>query len=123
MYTHLGGTRAPSAGTAGRRRAVFRQPNKSGTVATCLSPEDLADIERLADRLDVPPSSLIRGWIPSGLNAHQDETVQSTIEKISADVQRLRELAGSKRGRSTHSRLRLSHQPQGRERRRLGSCR
>jgi hypothetical protein len=42
----------------------------------------------LAGRPDVPPSSLIRGWILSGLNAHKNETVQSTIEKISADVQR-----------------------------------
>jgi hypothetical protein len=72
--------------------SVFTRPNKSVTVATRLSPEDLAEIERLAGRLDVPPSSLIRGWILSGLNAHKDETVQSTIEKISADVQRLREL-------------------------------
>jgi len=72
--------------------AVATRPNKSVTVATRLSPEDLADIERLAGRLDVPPSSLIRGWILSGLNAHKDETVQSTIEKISTDVQRLREL-------------------------------
>jgi hypothetical protein len=46
----------------------------------------------LAGRLDVPPSTLIRGWILSGLNAHKNETVQSTIEKISADVQRLCEL-------------------------------
>jgi hypothetical protein len=72
--------------------AVFTRPNKSFTVATRLSPEDLAEIERLAGRVDVPPSSLIRGWILSGLNAHSDETVQSTIEKITADVQRLREL-------------------------------
>jgi hypothetical protein len=72
--------------------SVFTRPNKSVTVATRLAPEDLAEIERLADRLDVPPSSLVRGWILSGLNAHKDETVQSTIEKISADVQRLREL-------------------------------
>ena len=72
--------------------ALSTRPNKSVTVATRLSPEDLAEIERLAGRLDVPPSSLIRGWILSGLNARKDETVQSTIEKISADVQRLREL-------------------------------
>ena len=37
-------------------------------------------------------NGLARGWILSGLNAHKAETVQSTIEKISADVQRLREL-------------------------------
>jgi hypothetical protein len=52
----------------------------------------LTEIERLAARLDVPPASLIRGWILSGLNAQREETVQSTIERISADVQRLREL-------------------------------
>jgi hypothetical protein len=72
--------------------AVFPRPNKSVTMATRISPDDLAEIERLAARLDVPPSSLLRGWILSGLNAHKDETVQSTIERISADVQRLREL-------------------------------
>ena len=66
---------------------------KSVTVATRLSPEDLAATSSAYHgRLDVPPSSLIRGSILSGLNAHKDETVQSTIEKISADVQRLREL-------------------------------
>jgi hypothetical protein len=67
-------------------------------VATRVSPEDLAEIERLAGRLDVPPSSLLRGWILSGLNAHKDETVQSTIERISADVQRLRELVARPTG-------------------------
>jgi len=72
--------------------AVFTRPNKSVTVATRISPEDLTEIERLAARLDVPPASLIRGWILSGLNAQREETVQSTIERISADVQRLREL-------------------------------
>jgi hypothetical protein len=40
----------------------------------------------------VPTSSLIRGWILSGLNAQEEETVEGTIERISADVQRLREL-------------------------------
>jgi len=72
--------------------AAFTRPNKSVTVATRISPEDLAEIERLAARLDVPPASLIRGWVLSGLNAQREETVQSTIERISADVQRLREL-------------------------------
>ena len=60
-------------------------------MATRLSPDDLAEIERLAGRLDAPPSSPIRGWILSRLNAHKDETVQSTIDRISADVQRRRE--------------------------------
>ncbi len=37
-------------------------------------------------------SALLRGWIISGLNARMDETVQTAIERLSADVQRLREL-------------------------------
>ena len=61
--------------------AVSTRPNKSVTVATRLSPEDVAEIERLAGRLDVPPSSLIRGWILSGLNAHKDETVRHHRER------------------------------------------
>jgi hypothetical protein len=72
--------------------AAFTRPNKSVTVATRVSPEDLAEIERLAARLDVPPSALIRGWILAGLSAHKEETVHSAIERISADLQRLREL-------------------------------
>jgi hypothetical protein len=78
--------------------SVFTRPSKSVTVAARVSPEDLAEVEGLAARLDVPPSSLIRGWILSGLNAHKNETVQSTIEKISADVQRLRELVADQTG-------------------------
>ena len=64
-----------------RRGAFFTRLNKSVTVATRLSHGYLAGIERRAARLKVPPSSLIRGWILSGLKAHKDETVQSTIEK------------------------------------------
>ena len=64
-----------------RRGAFFTRLNKSVTVATRLSHGYLAGIERLTARLKVPPSSLIRGWILSGLKAHKDETVQSTIEK------------------------------------------
>jgi len=40
----------------------------------------------------VPISALLRGWILAGLNARKDETVQTAIERLSADVQRLREL-------------------------------
>jgi hypothetical protein len=57
-------------------------------VASRISPEVPTEIERLAARLGVPPSRLIRGWILSGLNAHKDQAVQSTIERIAADLQR-----------------------------------
>ncbi len=37
-------------------------------------------------------SALLRGWILAGLIAQKDESVQVAIERLSADVQRLREL-------------------------------
>jgi len=71
---------------------VWNKPGKTVTVATRVSPEHLAAIEELAARLDVPMSALLRGWILAGLNAQKDESVQVAIERLSADVQRLREL-------------------------------
>lgn len=74
--------------------AGWTQPNKarSVTVATRLAPDDLAAIEALAARLDMPVSALVRGWILTGLHAREDDTVRGAIERLSADVQRLREL-------------------------------
>lgn len=68
------------------------RPTKTVTVATRVSPERLAQSENLAGQLNVPVSTLARGWILAGLNARKDETVQGAIERLSADVQRLREL-------------------------------
>jgi hypothetical protein len=72
--------------------AVPSRPNKSVTVATRVSPDDLAEIETLAGQLDVPVSALVRGWILAGLNARKGGSVRSAVERLSADVQRLREL-------------------------------
>ena len=43
--------------------ATSTRPNKSVTVATRVSPEDLHAIEALATELDVPVSALVRGWV------------------------------------------------------------
>jgi hypothetical protein len=40
-------------------------------LTTRVSPEDLAEIDRFAARLDVPPTALVRGWILAGLSAHK----------------------------------------------------
>lgn len=68
------------------------RPNKSVTIATRITPEQLAEVEALAARLDVPVAALVRGWVLAGLSAHQGETVQTALERLTADVQRLREL-------------------------------
>jgi len=71
---------------------VWTKPGKTVTVATRVSPEHLAAIEALAGQLDVPVLALLPGWILAGLNARKEETVQTAIERLSADVQRLREI-------------------------------
>ncbi len=72
--------------------AVATKPNKSVPVAVRLAPEDVATLEALADQLDVPVSSLLRGWILAALSAQREESVLTALDRISADVQRLREL-------------------------------
>jgi hypothetical protein len=72
--------------------ATSTRPNKSVTVATRVSPEDLLAIEALASQLDVPVSALVRGWVLAGLNAGKAESLATALDRITADVQRLREL-------------------------------
>lgn len=72
--------------------ALATKPNKSVTVATRLAPEDIAKVEALASRLDVPVAALVRGWILAGLAAKQEESVEAALDRLSADIQRLREI-------------------------------
>jgi hypothetical protein len=72
--------------------ATPTKAHKTVTVATRLTIEDVAEIEALADRLDVPVSALIRGWILAGLAGRKEDSVASALDRLSADVQRLREL-------------------------------
>jgi hypothetical protein len=68
------------------------RPNKSIPVAVRLGPDEVSAIEQLAGKLEVPTSSLIRGWIQQGLAAQKEGTLDSAIDRIAADVQRLREM-------------------------------
>ncbi len=68
------------------------KPNKSVTVSTRLALGDVADLEALAAQLDVPVSALLRGWILAGLHAKKEQSVGAALDRLSADVQRLREL-------------------------------
>ena len=72
--------------------ATPMRPNKSVPVAVRLAPDDVAAIEILANKLDVPISSLLRGWILDALAAHRDESIATALDRVTADIQRLREL-------------------------------
>jgi len=68
------------------------RPNKSVPVAVRLTSEDASAIDELATAMNVPASTLIRGWIRQGLAAKNETTIDSALDQITADVQRLREL-------------------------------
>ena len=72
--------------------AAATRPNKSVPVAVRLAAEDVAAIEALAHELDVPVSALLRGWILGGLTARREESASTALDRLTADVQRLREL-------------------------------
>lgn len=72
--------------------AVPTRPNASIPVSVRLSPEDVAAIDELAAAMNVPASTVIRGWIQRGLAARRETTIDSALDQIAADVQRLREL-------------------------------
>lgn len=72
--------------------ASASRPNKSVPVAVRLAAEDVSAIEALAAKLDVPVSSLLRGWILTALAVQREESVSTALDRLAADVQRLREL-------------------------------
>jgi hypothetical protein len=72
--------------------ATPSRPNKSVPVAVRLAPDDVAAIEILAKKLDVPMSRLLRGWILDALAARRDESIATALDRVTADIQRLREL-------------------------------
>lgn len=74
------------------KNAKFTKPNQSIPVAVRLTPTDVAAIEELAGKLDLPSSALLRGWIVGGLNATREDSVATALDRIESDVQRLRQL-------------------------------
>ena len=76
--------------------ATPSRPDKSVPVAVRLAPDDVAAIEILANKLDVPMSRLLRGWILDALAARRDESIVTALDRVTADIQRLRELVASR---------------------------
>ncbi len=72
--------------------AKSRRANKSVPVAVRLTVKDAQQLDALADRLQVPTSALIRGWITEGLAANRDDSVHSAIDQLEADLARLRSI-------------------------------
>ncbi len=80
----------PSGATGerpGRRRSVVQSVR--------LPADEFAKIEELARAAGVPVGALIRGWVLAGLaeDREPDATLAEAVERLAADVDRVRRLA------------------------------
>jgi len=76
--------------------AAGERPNRVGSVVQSvrLPADALAEIESIAKENDIPVGALIRGWVLRGLAAERDLTLADAIDRLAADIDRLRRLAG-----------------------------
>ena len=75
--------------TAGERPGRTR----SVVQSVRLPADEFGEIEALARAADVPVSALIRGWVLAGLAEDRDANLADAVERLAADVDRVRRLA------------------------------
>ena len=72
------------------------KPNKSTPVAVRLSHEEIAAVNAMAERLSVPLSSLLRGWILDGLNTDNAPATRpavfSALNRLESDIKELQKI-------------------------------
>lgn len=71
-------------------RAVRRGPSQSVVYSIRLTPEQIEEIQQIADAAGVPTAGIVRGWVLQGLAAEREDSVEQTVEALSRDVERLR---------------------------------
>ena len=78
---------------------VWNRPNlaRSVTFSLRLNPEELAEVQAVAEDRGIPASTLVRGWIVRQLAAERGapSDTAAVIERLEADVRTLRKLVAS----------------------------
>lgn len=70
------------------------EPRGRSVVRSVRLPEaEYAEIEQLAQQLDVPVSALMRGWVLQGLAEERDLSLRGAIERVLGEADRLRRIA------------------------------
>jgi predicted DNA-binding ribbon-helix-helix protein len=75
--------------------AEAARPNRARSVVQSvrLPADAFAEIEAIAKEHDLPIGALIRGWVLRALAAERDLTLADAVDRLAADVDRLRRLA------------------------------
>ena len=75
------------------KNAVGEQRGRSVVKSVRLPEAEYEEIEQLAQKLDVPVSALIRGWVLQGLAEEQGLSLRGAIERVAGEADRLRRIA------------------------------
>jgi hypothetical protein len=66
--------------------------NKSEMLSVRVPAATMRAIEDLAERCDLPVSAMVRGWILRGLAEQGSDSVEETLDRVTAELNRLRGL-------------------------------
>ena len=70
--------------------AVRKRQTQSVVYSIRLTPEQIEEIQQIADNAGIPTAGLVRGWVLQGLAAEHEDSVEQTMEALSRDIERLR---------------------------------
>jgi hypothetical protein len=73
-------------------KGVRRNAGKAQMMSFRITADEAKEITRIAEELGVPVSALIRGWVTEGLARHHGASLPDTVERLAAEVERLRAL-------------------------------
>jgi hypothetical protein len=73
-------------------KGVRRNAGKAQMMSFRIAADDAKEITRIAEELGVPASALVRGWVTEGLAKHHGASLPDTVERLAAEVERLRAL-------------------------------
>lgn len=66
------------------------RPARGKVLSIRLNPDEFEALNQYAERLELPPSTLVRGWILSQLQADNDTSPVATVDRIAREVEQLR---------------------------------
>ena len=73
-------------------KGVRRNAGKAQMLSFRIGADEAKEITRIAEEAGVPVSALVRGWVSEGLARHHGASLPDTVERLAAEVERLRAL-------------------------------
>jgi hypothetical protein len=73
-------------------KGVRRNAGKAQMMSFRIAAEESKEITRIAEEVGAPVSALVRGWVSEGLARHHGASLPDTVERLAAEVERLRAL-------------------------------